>query len=109
TPEQLNGLLQQYNTLYGALGADENTLQERATAVAQARIDSAASRATTATWLIGIVLALGVLASLLIGFRVANRVRVAVRGVARLAEGLAGGDLTGRSGVASRDEVGQMA
>jgi methyl-accepting chemotaxis protein len=109
TPEQMNSLLQQYNTLYGALGADENALQARATALAESGVNESASRATTAIWLIGIVLLAGVLVSLLIGFRVANRVRVAVRGVARLAEGLANGDLTGKSGVASRDEVGQMA
>src|SRR5262249_9723604 len=68
-----------------------------------------ATRATTAIWLIGVLLGTGVLLSLLIGFRVANRVRAAVRRVANLAEGLANGDLTGTSGVTSKDEVGQMA
>jgi methyl-accepting chemotaxis protein len=109
TPANLQQALQQYNALYGALGTDENTLQDRATAVSQASIAAAESRANKATWTIGILLAVGVLASLLIGFRVAGGVRGAVRKVAELADGLAAGDLTRTSGVTSQDEVGQMA
>jgi methyl-accepting chemotaxis protein len=101
--------LQQYNTLYGALGADETALQDRATAMSQASIVDAESRANRSTWTISILLAVGVLASLLVGFRVAGRVRGAVRRVAKLADGLAEGDLTRTSGVDSQDEVGQMA
>ena len=109
TPADLQAAVQQYNTLYGALGADETVLQDRASAISQASVTAAESRAKSATWTIGVLLALGVLLSLLIGFRVASRVRSQVRGVSDLAEGLAEGDLTRTSGVRSGDEVGQMA
>jgi methyl-accepting chemotaxis protein len=109
TPAQLAAAVQQYDTLYGALGADETTLQERASAMSAASISAAAARADKATWTIAGVLAAGVLISLLLGFRVANRVRGAVRGVSHLADGLAEGDLTRTSGVLSSDEVGRMA
>jgi methyl-accepting chemotaxis protein len=106
---QLAAVLPKYNALYGALGADETALQKRATALSNASVADAKTRADHATWTIGVLLALGVFASLLIGFRVASRVRSAVRSVSHLAEGLAEGDLTRTSGVTSQDEVGQMA
>ena len=109
TPAQLASILPKYNALYGALGADETALQKRATALSSASVADAQARASRATWTIGILLAIGVLASLLIGFRVASRVRSAVRSVSHLAEGLAEGDLTRTSGVTTKDEVGQMA
>jgi methyl-accepting chemotaxis protein len=109
TAAQLATILPKYNALYGALGADETALQNRATALSNASVADAQSQARHATWTIGILLAIGVLASLLIGFRVAGRVRSAVRSVSHLAEGLAEGDLTRSSGVTTKDEVGQMA
>jgi methyl-accepting chemotaxis protein len=109
TPTQMSTVLQQYNQLYGAVTADETALQDRATAVAQAQLAAARKNARQATLTIGVLLAVGVLLSLLIGLRVAGRVRDGVRKVAALAEGLAEGDLTKASGVASKDEVGQMA
>ena len=109
TPAQLASILPKYNALYGALGADETALQKRATALSSASVADAQARASRATWTIGILLTIGVLASLLIGFRVASRVRTAVRSVSNLAEGLAEGDLTRTSGVTTKDEVGQMA
>jgi methyl-accepting chemotaxis protein len=108
-PPDLDEALRQYNALYGALTADQNVLQDRATALSEASIDGAQSRAARATWIIGVLLVAGVLLSALIGLRVTNRIRDAVRRVANLAEGLAEGDLTRTSGVATRDEVGRMA
>jgi methyl-accepting chemotaxis protein len=105
----LNTILKQYNVLYGALGADETALQQRAVVLSQVSVRDAASRATTASWTIAALLAAGVLLSLLLGFRVANRIRKAVKGVSLLAEGLAEGDLTRTSGVTNSDEVGRMA
>ena len=102
-------LVQQYNQVYGAVVADEGTLQERAQALSDQSIVAATKAGRTATWTVTGLLALGVMLSLLIGFRVASRVRSAVQSVARVAEGLAEGDLTRTSGVATADEVGRMA
>jgi methyl-accepting chemotaxis protein len=109
TPDQMAAALQQYDKLYGALGADENTLQGRAAAMSEVNIRASASRARRATWTIGVLLGTGVLLSVLIGMRVANRIRRDVRGVSHVADGLAEGDLTRVSGVLGRDEVGRMA
>jgi methyl-accepting chemotaxis protein len=109
TPAELAAGLQQYDKFYGALGADENTLQERAAAMSEVTIRASASRARRATWTIGALLGAGVLLSVLIGMRVANRIRRDVRGVSHLADGLAEGDLTRVSGVLGGDEVGRMA
>ncbi|WP_436529637.1 methyl-accepting chemotaxis protein [Actinoplanes sp. HUAS TT8] len=109
TKAQLDGALTDYNKLHNALGDDANALQAQAAQAAEAQITAADAAATRATWAISLVLAAGVLLSLLIGFRVAGNVRKSVRGVSQLAEGLAEGDLTRTSGVTSQDEVGQMA
>ncbi|WP_127500753.1 methyl-accepting chemotaxis protein [Actinoplanes solisilvae] len=98
-----------YNKLYGALDADQVTLDRLAAARAETAIAAGESAASRATWTIAGVLGLGVLASLLLGFRVAGRVRRTVGAVARVAEGLAEGDLTRTSGVTAHDEVGRMA
>jgi methyl-accepting chemotaxis protein len=108
-PADLGKVLQEYNTVYGNLVGDETTLQERAKALSEASIDAAQSDTRNATWIVGGLLTVGVLLSLLIGFRVAGRVRTAVQGVSQLADGLAEGDLTRTSGVTSEDEVGRMA
>jgi methyl-accepting chemotaxis protein len=109
TQAELNQALIDYNKLHDALGDDADALKARAVSLAEAQISDAGSAATRATWAISLVLAAGVLLSLLIGFRVANSVRRSVRSVSKLAEGLAEGDLTRTSGVTSQDEVGQMA
>nr|WP_221377615.1 methyl-accepting chemotaxis protein [Actinoplanes polyasparticus] len=105
----LQTILETYNNLYAALGADQTALAELAQNRSEAAIRAAESDTTSATWTIALLLGLGVLISLVLGFRVANRVRTTVRGVARVAEGLAEGDLTRSSGVTVRDEVGLMA
>jgi methyl-accepting chemotaxis protein len=99
----------EYNKVYGALVADEGTLQDRAQALSEGGIAVSKRAGNTATWTVTGLLALGVLLSLLLGFRVAGRVRSDVRSVANLAEGLAAGDLTRTSGVDTEDEVGRMA
>jgi methyl-accepting chemotaxis protein len=109
TAAQFADVVKNYNTLYGALGADELALQKRASTLSEASLKAASADARNASWWIGILLGVGVLGSLFIGFRVANRVRGAVRGVSDLAEGLAEGDLTRVSGVTTKDEVGLMA
>ncbi|WP_030442059.1 methyl-accepting chemotaxis protein [Actinoplanes subtropicus] len=109
TKADFDKIVQQYNQIYGALVADESTLQNRAQALSDESIAAAKKAGRTATWTVSALLAAGVLLSLLIGFRVASRVRSAVQNVAHVAEGLAEGDLTRTSGVASEDEVGRMA
>ena len=109
TPAELNDIAAKYNQLYGALVADETTLQERAEALSEASIAHGYDASRNATWTVTGLLALGVLLSLLIGFRVAGRVRTAVNAVGHLAEGLADGDLTRTSGVTTQDEIGRMA
>ncbi|WP_432828029.1 methyl-accepting chemotaxis protein [Dactylosporangium sp. CA-092794] len=109
TPAQLETALQQYNTLYGALGQDQTALENAARAQAEASVKAASDRASRATLVIAIVLAAGLVLSLLIALRVMGRVRRAVQGVLHVADGLADGDLTRSSGVTTRDEVGRMA
>jgi methyl-accepting chemotaxis protein len=109
TPAQLADGVKQYDTLYNALGADQTALQNAAKAQAATSIQDAADRAGSATRTIAIMLGVGVVLSLLLGFRVVQRVRRAVQGVLHVAEGLAAGDLTRTSGVTSQDEVGRMA
>ncbi len=109
TKADFDRLVTQYAELYGALSADQDVLLARTTALAEQSIAAAEDRTATATWTIAALLAIGVLASVLLGARVASRVRGTVRGVAHVAEGLAAGDLTRTSGVTSSDEVGRMA
>ncbi|GAA0942435.1 methyl-accepting chemotaxis protein [Virgisporangium aurantiacum] len=109
TPEQFNEALQKYNAIYGAVVADEDTLQALATSTAKASLQEAKSEAAKAIWTITLLLGLGIVGSLLVAFQVAGRIRKAVQGVSALAEGLADGDLTRTSGVVSTDEVGRMA
>ncbi|MFF5296122.1 methyl-accepting chemotaxis protein [Paractinoplanes globisporus] len=109
TPAELGKVAEDYNKVYGALVADESTLQARAQALSDESIASAKKAGRTATYTVTGLLALGVLLSLTLGFRVAGRVRGDVQGVARVAEGLAEGDLTRTSGVDTADEVGRMA
>jgi methyl-accepting chemotaxis protein len=109
TPAELTELAKEYNRIYGALVADEKVLQNRAEALSESSIARGHTASRAATWTVTGMLGLGVLLSLLLGIRVANRVRKAVRGVAQLAEGLAEGDLTRSSGVTAHDEVGRMA
>ncbi|GAA3395778.1 methyl-accepting chemotaxis protein [Cryptosporangium minutisporangium] len=108
-PAALAAGFAKYAELYGALGEDQAALQEKATADARSAIKEAKDDAAAATRTILILLVVGVVLSLYLGLRVANRVRKAVAGVAHVAEGLAVGDLTRTSGVTVRDEVGQMA
>ncbi|GAA2592599.1 hypothetical protein GCM10010435_84350 [Winogradskya consettensis] len=109
TKAQLAALGEEYNKVYGALHADEGLMQTAAAENGARNVAAAQSTVRRATWIIAVLLGAGVVASLLVGFRVAFQIRSAVRGVAHLAEGLADGDLTRTSGVTNRDEVGQMA
>jgi len=101
--------VQQYNVLYGALGADQTALQRAAAAQAEMSIKDDSRKGDTATWYIVAVLGAGVVVSLLIGARLVGRLRRTVQGVLLVAEGLADGDLTRTSGVTTKDEVGRMA
>ncbi|MBW6440177.1 methyl-accepting chemotaxis protein [Actinoplanes hulinensis] len=101
--------LQQYDELRATLAVDQAALQQRGVNIAEESISDAKSDGKRAAWTVGIVLAIGVLLSLFVGFRVASRVGKTVQAVSRLADKLAEGDLTGTSGVRSRDEIGQMA
>ncbi|MBO3737922.1 methyl-accepting chemotaxis protein [Actinoplanes sp. NEAU-H7] len=101
--------LKKYDDLRTALAVDQAALQQRGTEMAEQSIRDAEADGTRAAWTVGIVLAIGVLLSLLVGFQVAARVGKTVQAVSRLADRLAEGDLTGTSGVRSRDEIGRMA
>jgi methyl-accepting chemotaxis protein len=109
TAEQLAEAVKQYDALYKAVGDDQVALEERAKAMSAANIEDSAARARKAVSTIAIVLAAGVLLSVLLAVRVGNRLRRAMTGVSRLADGLADGDLTRESGVDGKDEVGRMA
>ncbi|WP_239141560.1 methyl-accepting chemotaxis protein [Actinoplanes campanulatus] len=109
SPAELAAALKQYDELRTALAADQAALRQTGTALAEQSITDAKSDGKQAAWTVGIVLAIGVLLSLFVGFRVASRVGKTVQAVSRLADRLAEGDLTGTSGVRSRDEIGQMA
>jgi methyl-accepting chemotaxis protein len=109
TPAQLEEAVKQYDALYQALGADQEVLLEQAQAMSAANIEAASAQARKAILTIGVVLGIGVVLSVLLGVRVANRLRRAMAGVSGVADGLAQGDLTRTSGVVGRDEVGRMA
>ena len=99
TPAEFDAAVQKYNAIYGAVVADEDTLQALATSTAKASLEQAKSEASKAIWTITLLLALGIVGSLLVAFQVAGRIRRAVQGVSDLAEGIADGDLTRRSDV----------
>ncbi|MDI6100978.1 methyl-accepting chemotaxis protein [Actinoplanes sp. NEAU-A12] len=109
SPAELAQAAKELDALRAALAADQTALQERAVQLAEKSISDAEESGNSAAWTVGIVLAVGLLLSMVIGFRVAARVTDTVRSVSRLAEGLAEGDLTRTSGVRSRDEIGRMA
>ncbi len=75
TPAELAKATQEYNALYGALSADENTLQQRAGRCPGRASASPSRPPARRPGRSAILLGAGVLLSLLIGFRVANRVR----------------------------------
>ncbi|WP_433790565.1 methyl-accepting chemotaxis protein [Actinoplanes sp. CA-252034] len=101
--------LKQYDTLRAALAEDQTALRERAVQMADKSITDAEAAGSSAAWTVAVVLVVGMVLSLLIGFQVAGRVRRTVRAVSLIAEGLAEGDLTRTSGITSRDEIGLMA
>jgi methyl-accepting chemotaxis protein len=101
--------LAKYNTLRGALTADQKAVETLVGNRVTAEIKDGEDRTSAATRNVLILLVIGVVLSLYLGLRVANRVRRAVAGVSGVAEGLAEGDLTRSSGVTVQDEVGQMA
>jgi methyl-accepting chemotaxis protein len=109
TPAERADALKQYNIVYGNLVNDESALNKFANDNAQVSADKTQSRTDAAIRTIAIVLVVGVVLSLLLGLRIANQVRRAVRAVAHVADGLAEGDLTRTSSVDTTDEVGRMA
>ncbi|MFB9450565.1 methyl-accepting chemotaxis protein [Dactylosporangium vinaceum] len=108
-PAELAAAVTTYDQLYGALGTDQKALSDTAHKFVTATAQTNGARANRATTTIAIVLAVGVLLSLLLGLRVASRIRQAVRGVSQVTDGLADGDLTRTSVVVDHDEIGQMA
>ncbi|WP_218618086.1 methyl-accepting chemotaxis protein [Cryptosporangium aurantiacum] len=109
TPAEVAAGAAKYNELYGELIADQASVQQQATAASRSAVAKAKDNASSATRTILILLVIGVVVSLYLGMRVANRVRKAVAGVPHVADGLAVGDLTRTSGVTVQDEVGRMA
>ncbi|WP_426507695.1 methyl-accepting chemotaxis protein [Dactylosporangium sp. McL0621] len=106
---ELATVVTQYDQLYGALGDDQKALSDTAHRFVAATSRASAAEARNATTTIAVVLVVGVLLSLLLGLRVASRIRRAVQGVSNVTDGLAGGDLTRISDIVDHDEIGQMA
>jgi methyl-accepting chemotaxis protein len=109
TPADLAAGLAKFNELHGALLADQTAVENYVSARVAVQIKDAQSQKTSAVRTVMILLVAGVVISLYLGTRVANRARRAVAGVSYVAEGLAEGDLTRTSEVTVRDEVGRMA
>ena len=87
------------------LGALQDAIDEQ---VAQER-DTMASAQSTARWSTIGVIAIGILFFLLLSVPVIRAISGPVRRVRDVIDALAQGDLTRRSGVTGRDEIGQMA
>jgi methyl-accepting chemotaxis protein len=98
-----------FNELHNALLADQAAVEQYVADGVAAQIADGERRKTNAVRTVAIILVIGVVVSLYLGMRVANRVRRAVAGVSHAAEGLAEGDLTRSCNVTDRDEVGRMA
>ncbi|MFI7542880.1 methyl-accepting chemotaxis protein [Actinoplanes sp. NPDC049599] len=101
--------LAKFNELHNALLADQAAVEQSVSDGVAAQIAEGEQRKTNAVRTVAIILVIGVVISLYLGMRVANRVRRAVAGVSYAAEGLAEGDLTRTCNVTERDEVGRMA
>jgi len=109
TPEEMAAGLAQFTKLHDALTKDQAAVEQYVSSRVTAQIASAEERQSSAARTVLILLVVGVVISLYLGMRVANRVRRAVAGVSHAAEGLAEGDLTRSCDVTVRDEVGRMA
>ena len=88
-----------------ALAAAENAGQ----AEAKAHVDESQAAYRTSFVLVIVLLVGGLAAALVVSFLIARQVRGALNRTAAVAQGLARSDLTVRSGVDSRDEIGRMA
>ena len=109
TPTDIAAGLAKFNELHGALLTDQKAVETYVSARVATEIKAAKDKNSSAVRTVIALLVIGVVISLYLGTRVANRVRRAVAGVATVAEGLAEGDLTRTSGVTVKDEVGRMA
>jgi methyl-accepting chemotaxis protein len=89
-------------TLTGELRASLEERTDAATASAQAE-------QTRAQWVMGIAIAIGVVATLLLALGVTRRIVRPLSEVAGVADALAQGDLTRTTGVVRSDEVGRVA
>jgi methyl-accepting chemotaxis protein len=79
----------------------------------EARTEAASSAAhaqeSRAEWVMGIAIALGLVATLLLAFGVSRRIVRPLSAVVGVADALAAGDLTRTTGVSRSDEVGRVA
>ncbi len=101
--------LAEFTKLHAELVNDQAAVEEYVSARVAAQIADGEQRKSAAVRTVVILLVVGVVISLYLGMRVANRVRRAIAGVSHVAEGLAEGDLTRSCDVTVRDEVGRMA
>ncbi|MFB9364055.1 methyl-accepting chemotaxis protein [Actinoplanes nipponensis] len=108
-PSEMAAALAKFDELHSALVADQTAVEKYVADGVAAQIADAEDRKSSAVRTVVILLVVGVVVSLYLGMRVANRVRRAVAGVSHAAEGLAEGDLTRSCNVTERDEVGRMA
>ncbi|MEU8233473.1 methyl-accepting chemotaxis protein [Actinoplanes sp. NPDC048967] len=109
TPAEQAAGLAKFTELHDALLSDQAQVEKYVSDRVSTQIAAAEQRQSDAVRTVVILLVVGVVISLYLGMRVANRVRRAVAGVSHAAEGLADGDLTRTCDVRERDEVGRMA
>jgi methyl-accepting chemotaxis protein len=101
--------IQQYNEISSKATNEITALKNEVNGQIAAATKAAHDRRAAATLQIVVVLVVGAVLALLVGFLVGRRVRKDARAVGAVARGLAEGDLTRSAGVHSRDEIGAVA
>ena len=99
----------EFTATFSALEEELPALSDAVTAFAEDAAARSAEQRATAITLALVVAGLGVLVLAVLGWVVTRSVVRPLRRVGAVVSALAEGDLTGRTGVVSRDEVGRMA
>jgi methyl-accepting chemotaxis protein len=97
-----------YNVYFGIIELTKQ-LSDSLNARVDAAVEDADAQQTQDTWTMGVVIALGALATVALALWVARRIVRPLTAVVSVAEALAGGDLTRQTGVVRGDEVGRAA
>ena len=99
----------QFAADFGVLEEELPTLGDAVTALGAAAVERSEEQRDTAVTLSLIVAAVGALVIAVLGWVITRSVVGPLRRVGAVLDGLAEGDLTGFSGIESKDEVGRMA